>query len=241
MKKIIKKLIPIPVLQVYRSSIEPIKKSKFKNKDLANTFSEIYATNHWSSDESISGTGSDFKQTKTLINELSTLIKELNIKSVLDIPCGDMNWMPKVNLENVNYIGADIVPDLIQRNKSKFSDKSNFTFQVLDLTKDKLPKVDLVICRDCLVHLSYESIFKAFQNLKKSGSKYLLTTTYDRHNLNYDINSGDWRTLNLEKKPFNFSAPLNKIDEKCSEGAGEFSDKMLSLWSIENLPNMVSI
>jgi hypothetical protein len=46
-----------------------------------------------------------------------------------------------------------------------------------DLTRDPLPKVDLVLCRDCLVHLSFDDIYESLDNLRRSGSMLLLTTT----------------------------------------------------------------
>jgi len=155
--------------------------------NLKNTFTGIYKTNLWNSRESHSGTGSDLSQTRVLIKNLERLFEEYNIKSVLDIPCGDLNWMRTVNLTDIKYTGADIVMDLIYKNKERFKHLSNMNFKLLDLTSDPLPEVDLILCRDCLVHLSYENIFKALSNIQSSNCKYLLTTTFTDREINYEI------------------------------------------------------
>lgn len=99
---------------------------------------------------------------------------------------------------------------------------------------DPLPQNDLIIVRDCLVHLSYKDIYNAIKNIKSSGSKYLLTTTFTNHDLNHDIVTGDWRAINLQK-PFNFSSPLLVINENCTQGSGEYSDKAMALWEIDKI------
>lgn len=231
MKETIEKIVPVWILKWYRD----FKVSKFKNRSAEDVFTEIYKTNRWKSSESISGEGSELKQAETLIIELNSLIANRNISSILDIPCGDFNWMQHVDLSKVNYVGADIVNELIEKNVEKFKGYENVNFMVLDLINSELPKKDLVIIRDCLVHLSFEHIFKSIENIKKSGSKYLFTTTYPNHNLNLDIITGDWRRLNLTQPPFNFPEPLLIINENCTESNGRYADKSMVLWDISKL------
>lgn len=98
-----------------------------------------------------------------------------------------------------------------------------------------MPKSDIVIIRDCLVHFSYEDIFNAIKNIKSSGSKYLLTTTFTNNHFNHDIVTGHWRRLNLLEKPFNFPSPILVINENCTEGNGESKDKSMALWEIDKI------
>ncbi len=65
----------------------------------------------------MSGIGSDNSQTETVVNELPKIFEKYIIESMLDIPCGDFNWMRKVNLNGINYVGADIVADLVVANQ----------------------------------------------------------------------------------------------------------------------------
>ena len=120
-------------------------------------------------------------------------------------------------------------------NQNKF-EKMNIKFKLIDLIEDQLPDSDLIFCRDCLVHLSFEDIFKALRNIKKSNIKYFMTTNFNNRNSNKNIATGSWRTINFLEKPFNFPMPLENINENCTEGGNIFKDKSLLLWEIKNLP-----
>jgi 2-polyprenyl-3-methyl-5-hydroxy-6-metoxy-1,4-benzoquinol methylase len=207
---------------------------RFRGLDLKQAFTHIYKTNLWGSDESRSGLGSATAETENLRVVIPALLRELGAKTLLDIPCGDFGWLSKADLEEVDYTGADIVPDLVARNTSQYAN-ARTRFAHLDLTHDPLPAADVVLCRDCLVHLSFENVLRALANIRRSGSAYLLTTTFTEHETNQDIADGDWRLLNLERPPFHFPKPLAAIVEGCTEGDGAFTDKALGLWKITDL------
>ena len=86
------------------------------------------------------------------------------------------------------------------------------------------------------MHLSFVDIIRALSNIKRSGITYLLTTTFPDCDRNEDTVTGDWRVLNLERPPFSFPAPLQLVNEKCTEGGGAFRDKSLGLWLVQALP-----
>ncbi len=134
----------------------------------------------------------------------------------------------------IEYIGADIVPEVIEVNQRLYGSE-HVRFLHLDMMNDALPIVDLVMSRDVLVHFSFSDIFLALKNLQNSGAKYLLTTTFTNRSRNKDIATGQWRPLNLEKPPFNFPKPLKLINEKCTEGDGSWGDKSLGLWRIQDI------
>jgi hypothetical protein len=196
-------------------------------------FTEIYSANQWGGKESVSGSGSDLLQTSVIRERLPALCREFDVHTMLDIPCGDFHWMKRVDLGTVAYTGADIVADLIVDN-SRY-EKSNIRFCKLDLLEEKLPKVDLVLCRDCLVHFSFGDAFAALHNVCESGSTYLLATTFTSRQRNHDIATGQWRPLNLEHAPFSFPPPLKSINEECTECDGAFSDKSLGLWRVADI------
>jgi SAM-dependent methyltransferase len=198
-------------------------------------FTEYYNKNSWNGKESLSGPGSDYEQTKYLIPELQILLKELNIRTMLDVPCGDFNWMKKVDLSGIKYIGGDIVSKMIAKNSQKYESK-NISFKIIDLVNDQLPTVDLVIVRDCLVHLSNKDIARALNNIKNSKSKYLLTTNFmwKFPTANEDIKVGGWRRLNLQQEPFNFIFPKQIIIEGNIQSYDR--DKTMSLWEIKDIP-----
>lgn len=194
-------------------------------------FLNIFNENHWGGTDSISGPGSDLTQTKILIKTLPKLLEEYKIKTMLDIPCGDFYWMSNVDLSKVKYTGADIVDNIIDKCKS---DHPLYDFKIMDLVNSELPSVDLIFCRDCLVHLPYEMIKKALINIKNSKSKYLLTTSFINHD-NIDTHLGGWRPLNLAKDPFNLPEPILIINEGCTENNNAYFDKSMFLWKITNI------
>ena len=178
------------------------------SRNLKQEFSEIYRTNRWRSNESRSGKGSELTQTKTIVNEIPALIKTWEIKSMLDIPCGDFNYMKEIDLA-CDYIGADIVEPLIEQNRITYKD---IDFRCLNVVSDALPTVDLVLVRDCFVHLSNHDVSLAITNIKRSGAKYLLVTSFPNTDVNLDLNNPGWRKLNMSTEPFNLraSATINE-------------------------------
>ncbi len=207
-----------------------------KNKSINEIFTEIFKRNEWNSSESISGIGSQIDQTEAIRNALPDLIKKFKVKIFLDVPCGDFNWMKLVNLNVEKYIGGDIVDEIISNN-NKLYVGNNKQFEVIDLTKEMLPESDILFCRDCLVHLSYNDIKKTISNIKKSKIKYLLTTNFTDTKRNIDIPTGAWRPINLQKKPFYFPKPILVIYEQYLQKNGKHSDKCVALWEIKELPN----
>jgi SAM-dependent methyltransferase len=195
-------------------------------------FTDIFHHNGWRGTDSVSGTGSDLAQTRRVVARLPALLAELEVRSVLDVPCGDFFWMSQVDLAGVRYTGGDIVRELVERNRRYES--PNVRFEALDLLGGPLPPADLVLCRDCLVHFSFADVFRALGNLCASGGKYLLTTTFPRHRQNRDIVTGRWRTLNLERAPFHFPPPLKALEEGCTERK-DYADKSLGLWRLDDL------
>ena len=185
------------------------KKFQLKIKSNKLIFTEIYQKNSWGG-KSKSGQGSDLNQTETIRKELPNLFRELKVSTILDIPCGDFFWMKEINFDFLSYTGADIVEELVISNTKKYS-KKNRNFIKLDITKNLLPKVDLILCRDLLFHLSFDDIMRAIQNIKKSGSSYLLCTSNINVKKNSNITTGLWRPLNLQLSPIFLPKPLRVI------------------------------
>ena len=199
-----------------------------------NIFSRIYKTNFWGSPESRSGTGSEQRNTKVIKRELIKLFSRYKITTMLDIPCGDFNWMKEVYLQLDEYIGADIVPELVADNKRNYPDCD---FRVLDITKDELPSAELIFVRDLFVHFSLSDIKLTLGNICRGGFKYLLTTSFVNRGYNTEIQTGYWRPINLMMEPFNLT-PIYMINEDCKEGNGAYKDKCLLLFKVDEVPSL---
>jgi hypothetical protein len=224
-----------PILRYYFRLLRGhLRRTLNKRRSVKAIFSDIYYGKRWGDRESVSGTGSKLEQTRLIIDHLPRLFREYGIHTFLDLPCGDFNWMKHVALSGINYYGGDIIDDLIKRNTYQYGTET-INFFLVDLTEDTIPKVDMILCRDCLVHFSNHHIGLALQNIKKSSSTFLLTTTFPEHK-NTDIVTGDWRELNLQEAPFHFPKPLVILNEGYHKKSGEKGDKSLGLWRIADLP-----
>jgi SAM-dependent methyltransferase len=202
----------------------------------ASIFDTIYRTRAWEGTESRSGRGSTLAETAVIREVLPALGTQFAIRTMLDIPCGDGSWMSQVGIKLERYIGADIVEDLVSECRARSRQRTELLqFLRLDLIHDPLPRVDLVVCRDCLVHLSFADALQALDNIQTSGSQYLLTTTFPGRK-NSDIATGEWHVIDLEAKPFRFPPPLLLFNEQCVDPPG-YSDKSMGLWRIADLPN----
>jgi hypothetical protein len=192
-------------------------------------FSNIYRDNVWSDPSSRSGPGSNLVQTRTICEALPATIRKYGMTSLLDIPCGDFFWMKEIKAvlgELLDrYIGGDIVEDVVKANASAFTDHK-FSFGVYDIQRSPLPRVDVVFCRDCLVHFSYKDSMTSIRNIKRSGSKYVLATTFPGRSNRYII-TGGWFPMNLEAFPFYVPSPLEIINEECTEYDGPMQ---INLW-----------
>ncbi len=197
-------------------------------------FQRIYRTSHWAADTSVSGEGAAEAQTAVLGAALPLLCREFQVRTLLDVPCGDFSWMQHVDLSGVAYVGGDIVPEIVARNRDQFSSPYR-TFIDLDLLTDALPAADLLLCRDLLVHFSFADVERALVNVRRSRIRFLLTTTFPGTTENENIATGDWRPINLERPPFNLPPPARLINEGCTEGRGAFRDKSLGLWRVDDL------
>lgn len=239
MKSQIKALLPIIVLDFWGMIKYRLRNRKRKNKPRAGIFNEIIKTNSWKSDETLSGNGSNIDHTRSIISGLNKLIEEYQISSILDLPCGDFYWMQHVNLSNINYVGGEIVEELILLNTQRFA-APNIQFQHMDIVNsESLPMVDLMIVRDCFVHLTFEEIKNAISNVKSSGSSYLLMTDFPLARLNYSVHTGDWRPINFKISPYSFPKPIQTIQEDYPEQFKiNYRGKNMSLWRIADIPDL---
>jgi SAM-dependent methyltransferase len=200
---------------------------------LRRVFTDIYLRNGWQNAESRSGPGSTVARTAGLRPQLAELVRRLGVRTFLDAPCGDFNWMKEVALPVRRYVGVDVVAELIEQARRAHAAPGR-EFLCLDITTDPLPRADLIFCRDALVHLPFADVFRAFARFRQSRSRYLLTTTFTGRPANEDVSPGGWRPLNLRKAPFHLPAPLATLSDGCP--LPEYADKALGLWRVDQLP-----
>ncbi len=199
--------------------------------DAEAVFRDIMRLNKWNDAQSVSGVGSNSRYTRNIRYKLPGLLRKYHIKSILDAPCGDFAWMRNVTFDSeTSYIGADIVRELVERLQAEFSSPQRH-FMQLDVISSELPKVDILICRDCFIHLSNSQVLEALGNFARSDIKYVLTTTYKFGRINTDIATGQFRVINLQAAPFSLPRPIETIVDYIYP----FPPRRLALWSREQL------
>jgi hypothetical protein len=197
--------------------------AEYENR--ADAFKLIYQENRWQNAESKSGLGSTLDYTKPLRRALEVFITSRQVKSILDAPCGDFNWMSKVPLPlDCSYLGCDIVPDLVDELKQNYP---NFQFRVLDIVHDKIPKADIWICRDVLFHLPLEDCLSVLENFVKSEVEYILIKNFDFPKINTSVRPGGFRFLNMRLPPFNLPKPV----ERLTDFTPPYPPAYLDVWS----------
>jgi hypothetical protein len=173
--------------------------------------------------------------TAVLRIELPRLLQKLGVTSLLDAPCGDAGWINNATLR-VRIIGVDILPSLIERLQTRAAaGEIRGEFHLADITRDSLPRCDAILCRDCLVHLSYANIERAVANFRRSGATWLIATTFPEWQTNRDCEDGDWRALNFERAPFEWGPPVELLNENCLEAGGGWRDKSLGVWRLSTV------
>ena len=165
----------------------------------AEVFSKIYKEDLWHGG---SGAGSKLENVKEYVEILQKYIDKPEIKTVLDLGCGDWQFSKFLDLSSVSYLGVDVVESVIESNSTSYS-ASNIKFISRDITTYELPKVDLIICKDVLQHLCNKDVVATLVKIITSSKFSLITNDFNPENTeNKDINNGDYRCLDLTLSPF---------------------------------------
>jgi len=176
---------------------------------------QVFETKTWADDDKgkpRSGSGSTLRRTRRLRRALPGLLRDYGVKTFLDAPCGDWTWMSAVDLTGVKYIGGDISKELVDDVKAEFGGTGR-RFVHLDLASDKLPKCDMIMVRECLIHLVDPVRWAVIENIHKAKIPYLLLTV-DLIDTNIPLEqNGQHRNFNPMLAPFNFPAPVHHIPE----------------------------
>lgn len=189
-----------------------------------------FHTSRWTGGgaETVSGKGSTLAYTAPLRPALEALLRRLEVKKLLDAPCGDFNWMNHVDLAGIRYVGLDINDEVIAENCRRYA-SADRQFFAADISADPLPRADLMLCRDCTFHLPFAYISRLLENFVRSGTPYLLMTNI-MVGENIDLpKAGGYKARNFLITPFLLPrpAPENWLVDS-PEGKG---NRYLVLWT----------
>lgn len=166
-----------------------------------NAFTRIYESIPWDED-GFPASGSQFDITKEYVAFLQNFLQENEIRTVVDLGCGDWAFSKHIDWGGIQYTGIDIVKFVVQRNERLFG-KQNIRFIHADAIETDLPEADLLICKDVFQHLPNQDIFAILKQKRKF--KHCLFTDFiglERSIVNNDIRTGSYHFIDLSKPPF---------------------------------------
>lgn len=207
---------------------------------------------------SLSGPGSNAEQTVGVRMVLPVLLSLLGARSMIDVPCGDFNYMRTVlhaasTPAGIEYTGLDIVAPLVEQLQTTFGSAQAkgatrphakghakghaISFARFDLSLEYLWPADVVVVRDILFHFDLPRANAVLRRIGLSGCRVALITTFPRgsnslSSRKYRIGHGfnSYASWNLEDAPFSLPPPLISVGED-----GGRTDRIMGLWPCATL------
>jgi len=140
--------------------------------------------------------GSTKKMSQTYIDFVNNIILTQNIKTIIDIGCGDGLMLSHLDIpETTNLTGIDISSRAIEIIKNSFKDRKNFSFINIDAKEYTEYSADLVLIKDVFQHLPFIDIEKIIRAVEKKA-KYIIIVN-DTPTEYKDINRGFYRPVDI--------------------------------------------
>jgi hypothetical protein len=176
-------------------------------------FEQIYQRSDWGTG---SGNGSQPSSTVGYRAFLERFIVMNNVKSIVDVGCGDWHSSRYVCFNDARYTGFDVVNSIVDSNQQRFGSQS-ISFKLMPNDPTHLPDADLLIMKDVLQHLSNKHIFFYRDKIMKKFKFCLITNSWKAINYkqNGDISPGQFRSLDLRLPPYSFGGAY--VDEVWNE------------------------
>ena len=204
-------------------------------------FSEIYDNHVWQG-RSLSGPGSDAERTIEFRSLLEQFLKEHDIRSVVDIGCGDWSYSQLIDWTGIKYVGIDAVDSVIKKNIYQHA-KPNISFLNIDATHQNIPEADLLIVKEVLQHLPTQDVHSILAKAK--AYPFAIFINDISHHVraswkqlwrwqsvcptNCDIEPGGYRLLALREPPFSLTA--KHLLTYQNEYKGRRWEKEVLLWT----------
>jgi len=182
-------------------------------KDVEQVFTEIYKDKKWGinfANMGSSGPGSDLSNVREYMEFLQVFINLNKIQSIMDVGCGDFQFMRHMDLRKVKYTGVDCVKSVVKFNNKEFG-SDNISFKYKDLSRHTFDYADLYILKDVLQHLSNEMIYNFLDYITESKlAKYIIITNcMDQVEEDQDVPSiGETRFLDGKMFPLKKYNPI---------------------------------
>jgi SAM-dependent methyltransferase len=131
---------------------------------------------------------------------LERFLKDNSVRSVTDFGCGDWQFSQFIDWSGVDYVGFDVVPNIVEANTRRFASEG-LTFKVFEKTAD-LPGGDLLLAKEVFQHLPNNLISEYLATIRKRYKMALITNAIEPGDFNSDITAGGGRPVCINKPPF---------------------------------------
>ena len=153
-------------------------------------------------EETTCGPGSTLVATRNVRDWLPGALERLGVKTLLDAPCGDRNWIRLVDLPCA-YVGVDEEPAHVAA-----AGLYGASVHQMDIRSDDLPECDAILSRDFFQHLSMADAELALANMRRTGAAWIITTCHGRPGP--DCKNGEFRYIDLRSE---WGRPVDSVED----------------------------
>jgi hypothetical protein len=182
------------------------------------TFTMIYENKIWGDNKNTNYNGSSGDGSRINYNEntyipfIKKFINDNNIKTIVDLGCGDFVCGPLIyNDLDILYTGYDVYNKVIENNSTN-NPSSKYEFTHLDFynNKEQIKSAELCILKDVLQHWSLDkiNIFLDYLIESKKFKYILITNCCNQVTDNTDILVGQFRDLSCDFFPLKKYNPI---------------------------------
>jgi SAM-dependent methyltransferase len=157
-----------------------------------------------------SGWGSRLNFNISYIEWLKNFIVANQIRTIVDIGCGDWQFSKALyyQLNNIKYLGIDCVQSVIDTNNKQYP---MYAFQCHEISEDitNIPNSDIYIIKDVLQHWCEDRIYKFLNNLTTQKKYKYIIICNCKSKFRADIKDGEWRPLSSQHYPLSIFNPIS--------------------------------
>lgn len=177
LRRALKPLVPRPLLDARTRWVVARQRQEYSRLSVEDAFARIYDSNAWGGErgEYSSGSGSEDAVTQSYVSLVQRFVQQHDIRSMVDLGCGDFRVGRQLLAPGLSYVGVDIVGALVDHNQRQFA-SLGARFEQRNLLHDALPPAQLGLLRQVLQHLSNSQIQGVLDNCR--GYRYLLVTEH---------------------------------------------------------------
>ncbi len=153
------------------------------------------------------------KRREIVIDRLKNIILKCNCKNIIDVGCGDGEYLLKICEENKKYYGIDISTEMLEAAVLNCKGHNNIWFEQSGIGPQNFCNYDMAFIVAVLAHVSDETMKVLLQNIYDKmcvGGKICIC----EQTAPYEIAGKGWKRRTYEK----YKAALEEQGFKCKRG-----------------------